>query len=254
MGAATLLELARPRVRTSTEVGEATGYRVLGRVPRRSGGWEDPAVVAALRSARAAVAELSPAAVAVTSSVPGEGKTTVAVGLAIALARAGSSVLLVDGDVRQRGLSARFGFRPGTGAGRRPGLGAVLRGEAALDAALRPGPVPGLAVLPTAVETDGAALLAGRFERFLDGARQCFDVVIVDGPPLLVGGEGSEPLAGACDAALLVVARDTPAYLATDAATTLRALNGNVLGAVANGAHQPRFSQPSVPAISHFSD
>lgn len=259
MAAAVLLELARPRVRTSSEVGEATGYRVLARVPRRAGGWEDPAVVAALRAARVAVVSSSPppATVVVTSSLPGEGKTTVAAGLAVALARAGSSVLLIDADLRRPGLSARFGLRPGTGAGQRPGLGSMLRGDAPLDAGLRPGPVAGLSVLPTAVEPEGAALLAGGFSSLLEGARGRFDIVIVDAPPLLVGGDDTEPIASACDAALLVVARDTPAYLAADAAATLRTLNPNVLGAVANGARQPRFSQhhaPPAPAVPSITD
>lgn len=251
MGAAVLLELARPRVRTSSEVGEATGYRVLARVPRREGGWEDPAVVGALRSARSAVVQSAPAAVVVTSSLPGEGKTTVSAALAVALARSGSSVLLVDGDLRRRGLSVRFGLRPGTGAGQRPGLGSVLRGDAPLEAGLRPGPVAGLSVLPTAIEQDGAALLAGGFSSLLDSARNLFDIVIVDAPPLLVGGDDSEPIASACDAALLVVARDTPAYLAADAAAMLHTLNTNVLGAVANGARQPRFNQgPTSPVAA----
>jgi Mrp family chromosome partitioning ATPase len=112
-------------------------------------------------------------------------------------------------------------------------------------------------VLPTAVEPEGAALLAGGLSSLLEDARARFDIVIVDAPPLLVGGDNSEPIAGACDAALLVVARDTPAYLAADAAATLRTLNPNVLGAVANGARQPRFSQhqgPLAPAVAAIPD
>jgi Mrp family chromosome partitioning ATPase len=241
-----LLERGRLRVRTWQEVARATGHPVIGRVPvsRHLGGetWDDPAFDAAIRSIRTSLARQSSGApvraLVVTSSLPGEGKTTVAAALSMALVRLGTSVLLVDADVHGRGLSRRFGLRPGAGPGQKPGLADVLRGEASLEGCVRPGPLPGLSVLPTSVEADGSDLFARHFGRVLEAARERFEVVVVDAPPLLVGDDAGT-LAVGCDAALLVVARDTPAHLAGEAAAGLRDLGVRVLGAVANGAREP---------------
>ena len=244
--AAVALERARPRVRTSTEVGDATGHAVIARIPARRGGGidiDDPALAAAMRGVRAAMTRAgSPATVAVTSSLPGEGKTTAAAALATTLARHGASVLLVDADLRQRGLSRRYGFRPGTEAGQRPGFDAVLRGNAVLDDCLRPGPVAGLAILPTAVDPEAAHLLSLRLSEFLAQNRSRYQHIIIDAPPLLVGGDDAEAITTSSDASVLVVARDTPAYIAHEAAGTLRNLDVTVIGAIANGASQPAFT------------
>jgi Mrp family chromosome partitioning ATPase len=243
--AAVGLERARPRVRTSTEVGEATGHAVLARIPARRGGGidiDDPALAAAMRGVRAAITRAgSPEVVAVTSSLPGEGKTTAAAALATTVARHGASVLLVDADLRHRGLSRRYGFRPGTEAGQRPGLETILRGDATLDDCLRPGPIAGLAILPTAVDAEAANLLSLRLPEFLAEHRSRYQHIIIDAPPLLVGGDDAEAIITSSDASVLVVARDTPAYVAHEAADTLRNLDVTVLGAIANGARQPAF-------------
>ena len=71
----------------------------------------------------------SGAVIMVTSSVPGEGKTTIAVNLAVALARQGKSVILADCDPRNPSVAGVMHKE-----GEHPGVGAVLRGKISLQA------------------------------------------------------------------------------------------------------------------------
>jgi tyrosine-protein kinase len=246
--AAFVLERGRPRVRTWREVAVVTGYRVVGRIPPsrvlRGASAEamvDPAVGAAIRTLRTNLERLSreqPVHVlVVTSSLPGEGKTTVSGSLAVALARLDANILLVDADLRRPGMAKLFGGDP------RPGLAEVLRGDADLEDCIRPGSVPGLHLLLTESDPDAGDLLARGFADVLRAARRRFDVVVVDAPPLL-GGDDARTLTTLCDGVLLVVASDTLATAVAEAAAALDALGARVLGAVANRAREPRGTSP----------
>lgn len=239
-----VVERGRPRLRTWREVGVVTGYPVVGRIPPSRAfrgspveALADPAVGAAVRSLRTNLDRMSrerPVAVlVVTSSVPGEGKTTVASTLAVTLARLDAEVLLVDADLRRPGISRVFGIVPS------PGLASVMRDEATLDASVRRGPVAGLRILPTEPDPDAGDLLARRFLDVIKAVRERHDVVVVDAPPLL-GGDDAATLATLCDGVLLVASADTLAHSVSEAATALDALGVRVLGAVANRARDPR--------------
>jgi capsular exopolysaccharide synthesis family protein len=243
-GAALLLERGRPRMRTWRDVALVTGYPVVGRIPParvlRGSPVEalaDPAVGAAVRTLRTNLERVSrerPVHVlVVTSPTPGEGKTTVAGALAVALARLEARILLIDADLRRPGVLRAF---PGPA---RPGLADVLSGKADLMASIRPGPVANLKILPTAPDADAGDLLARRFADVLRAAREEFDVIIVDAPPLL-GGDDSRTLATLCDGTLLVVGVDTLATAVGEAAAALDALGVQVVGAVANRARESR--------------
>lgn len=242
--AALLLERGRPRVRTWRDVGLVTGYPVVGRVPPSRAlrgspieALSDPAVGAAVRTLRTNLERLSrdrPVhVVVVTSSMEGEGKTTVAAALAVTLARLEAEVLLIDADLRRPGLTRLFDLKP------RLGLNAVLRGRATLDQAVQTDMLGGLRVLCTEADPDAGDLLARGFAEVIRDARSRFDVVVVDAPPLL-GGDDARTLAALCDGVLLVVAADTLAAQVGEAASALDALNVRVLGAVANRARDPR--------------
>lgn len=235
---ALMLERGRPRLRTWKEIGVVTGYVVVGRIPLsrslRGSSVEalsDPAVGAAIRTLRTnlerASREHPVSALVVTSSLPGEGRTTVAGALAVTLARLEANVLLIDGDLRRPAVGRRFALEA------EPGLANVLKSEAYLEDCIRPGPVQGLSILPTPADKDAGDLLARGFPEVLQEARQRFDVIVVDVPPIL-GGDDARTVATQCDGVLMIVAVDTLAQSVTEASSALDTLGVRVLGIVAN--------------------
>lgn len=244
LAVAFLLERGRPRVRSWRDVGLVTGYPVVGRIPpsRQLRGspvaaLEEPTVGASVRTLRTNLERISreqPVHVlVVTSSVSGEGKTTLAATLALTLSRLEADVLLVDADLRRPGIARLFDVP------QQPGLSDVLRGDVALDGAVRDGPAPGMHILPTAADPEAGDLLARRFSEVLRTAREHFDVLVVDAPPLL-GGDDARTLTTLCDGVLFVVGADTPANSVSEAANALDGLGVRVLGAVANRMRDPR--------------
>jgi protein-tyrosine kinase len=135
--------------------------------------------------------------VAVTSASRGEGRTTTAANLALVGAQEGRAVVLVDGDLRWPSVASLFGLAP------RAGIAEVLDGTAELSQALvRVGP---LSVLCAGdVRDPAAAIRHPRTAALVDQLRAAYDLVVVDAPPALAFSDG-ERLAGAADAAVLVV-------------------------------------------------
>jgi polysaccharide biosynthesis transport protein len=120
--------------------------------------------------------------VQVTSPSPAEGKTMVAVNLAIAFAQAGDRVVLVGGDLRRPHMEEMLDV-PLT-----PGLTAVLIGDVTLPQAIQTvSSVPNLSVLPAGYPPPNPSeLLSGeRARRLIDVLGQTYDVVVIDCPPVL---------------------------------------------------------------------
>lgn len=127
-----------------------------------------------------------PQVLLVVSGSSGEGKTTVASNLAIALARRGQTCL-VDADLRKGSISTTFGL-PET-----QGLATVLSGSADIADVLRAVPdVPNLSVVPTGTsDYNPAELIAGdSMQAIVKSLRERFEFVIFDSPPLLPYAEG----------------------------------------------------------------
>jgi protein-tyrosine kinase len=180
----------------------------------------------------------------VSSGVPQEGKSFIAVNLAISFARHKSSrVLLIDGDMRRASQHKLLGTSQG------PGLTEYLAGKSTLSEVMqRPKPSdadyhlpPGLASLtfiPGGMEHDKAADLSGnkRFDRLIEAASPFFDWIVVDSSPVNLVSDGIN-LARACDAVLLIARGEVTKFeTAQRALTELKAskILGFVLNAVAN--------------------
>jgi polysaccharide biosynthesis transport protein len=126
-----------------------------------------------------------PQVLLIASSLPGEGKTTVAMNLAVALAQQGPTCV-VDCDRRNSVISSIFKRVSA------PGLGEVLAGTHALQDAVFETDVPGLSVLPCGHAADGAYDLIGRdiMKEKIGELRQRFTFIIVDSPPILPYADG----------------------------------------------------------------
>jgi Mrp family chromosome partitioning ATPase/capsular polysaccharide biosynthesis protein len=150
VAAALVLEAVEKRPRSSEDLQHQLGLRVLGRIPATAEGGQglvalshpgsvDAEVYRLLRlNFERAAAEVGGRVFVVTSAMEGEGKSTVAANLAVALARAGRSTIIADLDPLRPVLRERFGLPPG------PGVIEVVTGRASLEGALTPFALPTL--------------------------------------------------------------------------------------------------------------
>ena len=203
-GAAVLLELATRRIRTDDELFALYPLPVLARVPliarrQRSGAgaqgpWQIPAV---RESFRTLIAQLTRSghddqgAIMLTSPSTGDGKTTSAINLAIALASSGRSVVLLDLDIRKPDVGGSLGLD----ASSTP-MQLLTLPENALGDLLQTTPYfPSLSILAIRPTEGGAGLLEAinaRVPGIVNEARGLADYVIIDTAPL---GEVSDALA-----------------------------------------------------------
>jgi capsular exopolysaccharide synthesis family protein len=167
----------------------------------------------------------------VTGARQGEGKTTTAVNVAVALAQVGRSVVLIGADLRYPRVHSVLGI------GNERGLGQVLLGSVSLEDALVDSAVADLRVLPsgpvTGVDEPVELLQSDRMFEVIRSCRQA-DFVIVDGPPIEPVAD-SLVLADLVDGVLLV----TDAQQGTRAGVSrtrlqLEQVGGNILGGVLN--------------------
>ena len=176
--------------------------------------------------------------IAVTSAVAGDGKTVTALNLARALAgKQGRNVLLIDADLRRPAVMPTLGL-----AAPNRGLATALRAaNGSLASYVRPVGGMSLAVLPGETVTDGTyeLLTSPKLAQLLKDARQTYDYVIVDTPPVLALPDSSL-LRDVVDGYLFVVsALSTPRKLVGEALNTLEP--ASVIGLVYNRDDQPVF-------------
>jgi capsular exopolysaccharide synthesis family protein len=146
----------------------------------------------------------------VTSAVSGEGKTWVASGLGRAMASAGKSVALIEGDVHRPALKRQLGLES-NGRGL---MNALVEGGNALDYVESSPLFPSLSVLPSGPFTPNSAelLRLPAMGRALEELAREFEFVVIDGPPLLPVADAQVLLDNAAIDVVLVAARP---YLTT---------------------------------------
>jgi polysaccharide biosynthesis transport protein len=168
----------------------------------------------------------------VTSALPGEGKTTIATNLALALSRHGRTCL-VDGDFRHPSISSSFNLTL------RTGLQDLLTNHASSAGdILKPlADVPNLTVLGVGCRAPNSqdALTSPRMTDLLGELRTKFDYVVIDSPPVIPFSEGRW-LSTISDASILVARCDSTTRGAVMfSLEILEDMRATILGVVLNG-------------------
>ncbi|MET0309779.1 MAG: polysaccharide biosynthesis tyrosine autokinase [Sphingomonas sp.] len=239
-----IAEATDNHVRTASQVYALTGLPTFGLIPeisRRKRLAAHVAVISrpytvfaeAVRTVEGKLARLLPKptgnVVVVTSPLPDDGKTTVAIALAAAAVATFRSAIVVDFDLRQPGLDDLI-----DPAGDERDLLDYLRGEATLDQIIISSATsPGLKAIfvRNALADPGAVLASPQIKTLLDELQARFDQVIVVTPPVLAAGD-ARSVSRYADAVLLVLrwGKTTPDLVQS----TLMQFDGEVTGVVFN--------------------
>lgn len=235
-----LLDRLDRRLRDPGELEEILEAPVLATVPDDAfpGHPPGPHVRESFQTLRASLTyfnvDRSLSSLVVASPVQQDGKTTVAVNLALAYAMDERDVVLLDADLRRPQIAARLGKEASVG------LEAVLTGQSALEEAFVYVDTGAgrLRLLPGAVPPPNPAVLLGsvRMRNLLAELTEQVDMVVVDTPGLLAVSDAI-PLFNQV-AGSIVVSRlgRTPKDAVQRATQVIRSAGGNVLGGVATGA------------------
>jgi capsular exopolysaccharide synthesis family protein len=249
IGLAILRGMVDTAVRTGETLARLTGAPLIGEIPYDKsmkstrlivgGSGQSPRAEAMrkLRTNLRFVDLQEPArVVAVTSALQGEGKTTTACNLAIALSEAGWQVLLVDADLRRPQVAEYLGLNG------RTGLTDVLLGEIEVADAVQTWGDRSLLVLPAgSIPPNPSELLGSKgMADLLASLKDSADIVIVDTAPLLAVTDGVVVSVQA-DGALLVTRHGSTSQAQVVAAEqALRAVDARLLGCVLNMAKVTR--------------
>ncbi len=245
IGLAFLFDKLDDTVKSGGDLEEVTGLSVLGIVPQinkqeteGSIGMlthKDPtsALAEAYRSFKTALSLSAaggyPKVLQIASSGVGEGKTTTAIGVALSFIQAGAKVLLVDGDLRNPSIHKDMDIN------NKHGLTNFLAGNAKLGEVVERSPINSNLWVLTAgpISPNPAELLASdKMKKFLAKAEKQFDVVVVDGPPVL-GLADALVLSNVTRGTVLVVdAGETRKGVLTDALKRLHGVQANIIGTI----------------------
>ncbi len=247
-GLALLRDRLDGRMRSVEEIQTIIGLPVLGVVPQMSGRRTavaramtvhlDPrsVVAEAYRTIRTAVYFGAGAShcktMLVTSPEPGDGKTTSASNLAIAIAQTGRSVLLLDADFRKPTQAKNLDVNESVG------LSSVLAGREPLPKALQHTGVDGLDILPCGpIPANPSEILNSReFGELVDALTQKYDHIIFDSPPVNAVTD-ARILGAVCDATILVLRADKSTRKSGEhARNALMSVGARVLGVIVNDA------------------
>jgi len=241
LGSAYLLEILDDRVKYPEELEQLTGLANLGVIPIGEDG--DAEAMEEVLDPRSAMAEAYrslatslqfstdtglPKSLAITSSGPGEGKSTTSIALARHFATLGLKVLLIDGDMRRPSLHIKLQKDNAVG------LSNYLTGAANPQDVIQQTDHRNLAVIFSGPMPPNAAdLLAGpRLYSLMTITLEVFDLVIVDAPPLL-GLADAQLLSSATAATTFVVASgEQRKGMIRAALKRLQMARGRVIGTV----------------------
>ena len=193
-GLALLRHVLDTKVRSEQDIRAVTDHSVLGVIAFDEGVPSHPVILRdeprsaaseAIRRLRTNLQFIDVAqrsrSIVISSSVPGEGKTTTAINLAVSLADAGSRVLLIDADLRRPSIAEYLGLEG------RAGLTTALIGKATVADVVQPWSDTSLDILPAGqVPPNPSELLGSKaMATLLERVTSTYDIVLLDSPPLL---------------------------------------------------------------------
>ena len=168
--------------------------------------------------------------IVVTSAVPGEGKTTTALNLAVTLAQLGRRVILLDADLHKPRVHTILGLS------NRKGLVSVLAEGAKLEDVLQTTPVPNLWVVPAGPLTPNPSglLSSDAMGKLLKDVQGAFDYVVFDSPPVLPVADALLLGAITDGVVVTVLGGKTSREVVAKARTKLQRANVKILGVLIN--------------------
>ncbi|MBO3088798.1 polysaccharide biosynthesis tyrosine autokinase [Cellulomonas dongxiuzhuiae] len=247
VGTALLREMLDTRVRSEADVAQLTDGPVVGVIAFDEDAATRPLIVQsaphspraeAFRRLRTNVQFLTVGtqskSIVVTSSLPGEGKSTTTINLAIALADAGTSVALVDADLRRPSIANFLGLEGGVG------LTTVLIGRATVAEVVQPWGNGQLHVIPSGQIPPNPSELLGSpaMASFVESLASRYDVVLIDTPPLLPVTDAAVLSKIAGGVLMVVGAGKVHRNQFTEALGMLESVSARTLGLIVN--REPR--------------
>jgi polysaccharide biosynthesis transport protein len=242
LGLAVLLDYLDDSFKAPEEIERETGFPVIGLIPKvgTDVGLDEEifnsrsAVSEAYRSLRTALqfstSDGLPRSLLITSSRPSEGKTTTSISVAKSFAQMGLQVLLIDGDLRNASIHRRLR------CSNEIGLSNYLSGAKMPEEVVQATDVTGLVLMSSGpLPPNPAELLSGpRLKQLLGLATQSFDIVIVDGPPVM--GLADAPLISSSTQSTIfvVAAHETRRNVVKVALKRLQFARANVVGVLLN--------------------
>lgn len=166
----------------------------------------------------------------VTSTQPGEGKSTVMVNLAVTIAQSGKRVVLLDCDLRKPSIHKKLGMTNSEG------ITSVLSQEKSLEEAMKLMNVPNLCVITSGPIPPNPAELLGskKMKAFLKELEDHFDIILIDAPPVLAVTD-AQILANLAQGVIFVTSYGQTEKLAVVRAKELvEKVGGKILGVVVN--------------------
>ena len=170
----------------------------------------------------------------VTSAGPSAGKSTTAANVAIAYAQAGKKVLLIDGNLRKPTVHHTFETKNVFG------LSSLVTDQINVNQAVQNTQIENLSILTSGpIPPNPSELLASnRFKELLSNFEECFDMIIIDTPPLLAVTD-AVIMATVSDGTLIITNAETNnKHHLVKAKEVLQKSDANILGVVLNNVEK----------------